>query len=92
VNLSIIEKPRGSLEILVHLYRNEKATVTNLVKDAGLNQRTTYSALLSLQTQQLVSQKIVNEFPVHKYYSLTKKGKAVAIHLDSVDKVLSAGK
>ena len=49
--IGTLEKPIGTLKILVHLHNNEKATITNLIKDVRLNQRTTYSALEQLSTQ-----------------------------------------
>ncbi len=82
--ISKLEKPVGTLKILVHLHNNEKATVTNLIKDAELNQRTTYSALSKLQDEGLVYKEETNDFPVHKYYMLTDKGKRVAKHLGIV--------
>ena len=72
----------------MHLHRNEKATITELITQAGLNQRTTYSALGKLQEQQLISNEATNGFPVCKYYELTDKGKPVAKHLNTVDKLL----
>jgi len=89
MKISCIQKPVGSLEILVHLHRNEKATISNLISEAGLNQRTTYSALARLQNLGLVSQKVVGEFPVSKYYGLTRKGKMVAMHLDTIEGMLA---
>ncbi|MBA3046089.1 MAG: hypothetical protein FP824_07735 [Euryarchaeota archaeon] len=88
MNIGNIQKPVGSLEILVHLHRNEKATITDLIGKAGLNQRTAYSALLKLQEQELITQDVGSGFPLCKYYGLTKKGQVIANHLDSVDKLL----
>ncbi len=88
MNIRNIGKPRGTLEILVHLHRNEKTTITWLIRDVGLNQRTTYSAIENLQSQKLITQKVGNGFPVYKYYKLTKKGKGIAEHLDQVDNLL----
>ena len=82
--IGALEKPVGSLQILVHLHKNEKATITNLIKDAELNQRTTYSALDSLQAQGLVCQEKTNGFPISKYYKLTEKGNKVAEQLGVV--------
>ena len=88
MNIRAIGRPAGSLEVLVHLYRNEKATITNLITDAGLNQRTTYSAIEKLQSHKLVKQEISKGFPIYKYYKLTNIGKGVAEHLDLVDNLL----
>lgn len=88
MKIGSIEKPVGSLGILVHLHRNEKATVTNLIKDAGLNQITTYSALTKLQKQGLIHQEVATGFPLSKYYKLTGKGKKIAEHLEEIDNML----
>ena len=72
----------------MHLHRNKKATITSLLTQAGLNQRTTYSALGKLLEQDLIFQETSDSFPVCKYYELTDKGKPVAKHLDTVDKLL----
>ena len=87
-NIKNLQKPVGSLEILVHLHRNKKATITQLITQAGMNQRTTYSALDKLLEQQLISIEMSAGFPVHKYYGLTEKGKPIARHLNTVDKLL----
>ena len=88
MNIRTIGKPVGALEVLVHLHRNEKATITDLIKDAELNQRTTYSAISKLQSQNLVKQETTKGFPMYKHYKLTNKGKGVAEHLDLVDNLL----
>ena len=88
-NIKYLQKPVGSLEILVHLHRKKKATVTQLINNAELNQRTTYSALGNLLEQGLIHQEKSNGgFPLHKYYGLTDKGKPVARGLNRVDKLL----
>ncbi|MCK4266156.1 MAG: helix-turn-helix transcriptional regulator [Thermoplasmata archaeon] len=89
MNVGSIQKPVGSLEILVHLYRNDKATITNLINDARLCQRTTYSALTNLLDQRLISKETTNGFPICKYYKLTQKGHTVAMHLDTIERVLA---
>ena len=82
--LGKLEKPVGTMRILVHLRQNEKATITNLLKTENLNQRTTYSALDKLQEQGLIFQEESLGFPVCKYYFLTDKGKEVARQLEIV--------
>lgn len=82
--IGTLEKPIGTLKILVHLRENKKATITNLIQDVELNQRTTYSALENLQNQGLIFQEKTNGFPVCKYYKLTEKGDEVAYYLDTV--------
>ena len=88
MNIKYLQKPVGSLEILVHLHRNKKATITQLITQAGMNQRTTYSALDKLLGQELICHELSSGFPICKYYELTDKGKPIAKHLNNVDKLL----
>jgi len=87
--LSRIEKPVGSMKILLYLHQHEKATITNLLKRENLNQRTTYSALGNLQREGLIFQKKTVGFPLCKYYFLTNKGKTLAEQLDQVATILA---
>ena len=89
MNIKNLQKPVGYLEILVHLHRNKKATITEFITQAGLNQRTTYSALGRLLEQELICNEVSGGFPICKYYELTDKGKPVAKHLNTVDKLLA---
>ena len=83
-NIGVLEKPVGTMKILVHLHQNEKTTITTLLKNEQLNQRTTYSALEKLQKEGLIFQEKTMGFPLCKYYFLTKKGKKVAERLELV--------
>ena len=83
-NIGLLEKPVGTMKILVHIHRNEKTTITGLLKNEQLNQRTTYSALEKLQERGLIFQEESLGFPLCKYYFLTDKGKEVAKKLELV--------
>ena len=87
--ISNIEKPVGSLGILVYISRNEKATITSLVRTARFNQRTAYSALTSLQNQHLIYHVQSPGFPMSKNYYLTPKGQKVAELLCEVENILN---
>lgn len=80
-DIKLLEKPVGTLEILLHLLINKRATVTDFIKGAELNQRTTYSALSKLQENGLVVIEKSKGFPVCKFYKLTEKGKNITEHL-----------
>ena len=82
--LSIIEKPVGSMKIILYLHHNQKVTITSILKNKKLNQRTTYSALKKLRKEGLISCKQGRGFPVCKYYLLTDKGKNLALLLNRV--------
>ena len=83
-NIGSLEKPVGTLKILVHLKQNDKDTITGLIKNIDLNQRTTYTALNKLMDKGLIYQEETQNFPVCKYYKLTNKGTEVAKNLTFV--------
>lgn len=81
--LDVIEKPVGTMKILIYMLQNNQTTVTGMLKNEDLNQRTTYSALEKLQKEGLVRcHKNKGGFPVRKYYTLTDRGKDIAQRLD----------
>jgi predicted transcriptional regulator len=86
--ISNIEKPVGSLKILIYLFHNEKSTITTMLKDNDMNQRTAYAAIKNLVGEDLITSEVNIGFPVRKYYKLTLKGKTIATHLDKVDCLL----
>ncbi len=81
MTLRSIQKPTGQIQILVFLFRNEKAPDKFIRHRIGLNPHTAASALTNLVNLKLI-RKLSNE-----NYKLTKKGKQVAEHLDQVDKL-----
>lgn len=83
MSIKSIQKPVGQLQILVYLYRIEKATASGIYRGLALNTRTTYSALSHLEEIKLI-RKLKNE-----NYKLTSKGKKVAEPLDQIEKLLS---
>lgn len=83
MSLKSIQKPVGQLQILVYLYRNEKATASGVYRGLALNTSTTYSALSHLEELKLV-RKLKND-----KYKLTSKGKKVAEPLNQIEKLLA---
>ncbi len=82
MSLKFIQKPTGQLQILVYLYKNEKASDKFIKHGIGLNPKTAASALTNL-----VNLKLIRELS-NKNYKLTKKGKQVAEHLDRIEKLM----
>ncbi len=83
MSIKSIHKPVGQLQILVYLYRNEKAIHADFVNNVGLCSRTTYSALSNL-----IELKLVRKLKNYDY-KLTAKGKKVAEPLDQVERLLA---
>ena len=86
--LNVIEKPVGSMKILLHLHQHKKTTITNLLRSEHLNQKSTYTALGKLQNEGLIVLEESDGFPQCKYYLLTDKGRVVARQLNRVASTL----
>lgn len=86
--LKAIERPVGSMKILLHLHRHKKTTITDLLRSEHLNQKSAYSALGKLQDEGLIFQEECMDFPLRKYYLLTDKGRTVARRLNGIATVL----
>ena len=87
MSLADLEK-RGALQILAHLYREEKATITQLRKTIKAAVNTIYSALWVLERIGLVMHKEDEGFPRTIYYMLTEKGRRVAELLAQIEAIL----
>ena len=83
MKIRAIQKPIGQLQILVHIYRNERVPGENLKRGIGLNPKTASNALSNLEELKLI-RKLSNDI-----YKLTKKGRDVAERLDQVEKLMS---
>ncbi len=83
-DIGTVEKPAGTLKILAHLNKHEKATVTSLIEDVNLSQTTAHSALDRLLNKGLICQEATDSFPMCEYYMLTHKGCKVAKNLQKM--------
>ena len=88
--ISVLEKQKGLLQILLYLYthKNEKANVTKLLKNISVSNDTLTAAILYLREQDLIKDEHVKSFPQPHEVWLTQKGVAVGKGLFGIDQVL----
>lgn len=86
--LDTIQKPTGTLDILVYLSRKGPSDITTIVKDLGTNTKTFYSAARRLLSLGLVFERTERGFPVRVFYDLTYKGERTVKHLLPLEKVI----
>ena len=83
MNMATIQKPVGQLIILIYLYDKKKDSIKSITKETKLNPKTAVSAISNLDKNKFVQKLNSDE------YELTEKGKEVAKHLVSIEKILS---
>jgi DNA-binding MarR family transcriptional regulator len=78
-----LEKPVGCIEALVMAYRNNGVTITNLIKDAGMSQKTAYSSLHKLMELGLLRdvEDRENGRKVRRYFP-KERAERLAMYLD----------
>jgi len=87
MSLAELEK-RAALQILSFLYKNNKATRTELRDNVEASLSAIYSTLPILMKLGLIEEKTLGEFPFSVVISLTKKGKKIALHLVEIENLL----
>ena len=87
--ISVLEKA-GSSDILITLFHHqEKMYVTELKKTIGKGSMSTFNMrLLELINENLLNDEHENKFGGRRYIWLTNKGKKIASHLESIEKIL----
>lgn len=76
--LNILQGTKGWLDLIVYLYRHERATTTELIECTPACQETVYKALERLLSLEIVDKEQEGVFPRRIYYSLTEKGMELA--------------
>ncbi|MCK4457304.1 MAG: winged helix-turn-helix transcriptional regulator [Thermoplasmata archaeon] len=76
--LTSLHRTRGSLELIVYLYRKGEATTTELIRCTPACQETVYKALDQLLSLGMVRKEEEGVFPRRINFSLTEKGKKLA--------------
>ncbi len=87
--LDLIQKPLGTLDILLFLSRNARSDVTSIMEGAGTCTSTFYSAVNRLKSLGLVFEETEVGWPTRVYYQLTDKGEEVVGHLQSLERIIS---
>jgi DNA-binding MarR family transcriptional regulator len=78
-----------ALRIILHLYKEEKASRTDLRKNIDASIAAIYNALPKLRNLGLIEETKEEAFPFTVVVTLTKKGKKVASHLSEIEKILA---
>lgn len=82
---SLLQTP--SVRILLFLLERGEVRYTDLTK--LMTSRGTLSLnLKELSEEGLIQRRIVTTKPIQAHYSLTEKGKQIAIHLDRIQKIV----
>jgi tetratricopeptide (TPR) repeat protein len=85
----LLQKPVGTLDLLLYLYRHGRTRVTVIVSETGMNRETFYSASDRLQYLGFAYEQPETGFPVHVYLGLTRDGEAIARDLLPLEQHLS---
>ena len=88
MHIAEMEK-RAALQVLVYLYKNERATITELRKHLKASLSTIYTALERLGRLNLIKQTKGESFPFSLYYELTPLGREVAELLARIEELLA---
>ena len=88
MRIAEIEK-RAALQVLVYLYKNERATITEFRKHLRASLSTIYTAIERLGRLNLIKQTRDNTFPFSLYYELTPLGQRVAEKLAEIETILA---
>lgn len=84
MNIQDLEKPVGCIEALAAAHRDGSVTVTNLIRDQGMSQRTAYSSLEKLIDLDLMECKECRESGrLVRRYSATERAEKLAMYVDA---------
>jgi len=87
--LDLIQKPLGTLDILLHLSREAPSDVTTIIGKLGMCTSTFYSAVNRLKSLGLVFEETKKGWPTRVYYQLTYAGEEVVDYLHSIEGIIS---
>ena len=76
-----------SVRILLFLYKKGEVRYTDLAKLIA-SRGTLSLSLKELDKEGLIQRRVVTTKPIQTYYSLTDKGKEIAIHFERIKKML----
>ena len=76
-----------SVKILLFLYKKGEVRYTELAKLIA-SRGTLSLGLKELDEEGLIQRRVVTTKPIQTYYSLTDKGKEIAIHFERIKKTL----
>lgn len=85
---SLIQKPSGTLDILMYLSRKGATNATTIIKELRVCRKTFYSAVDRLKSLGLVFEKTKKGWPTRVFYQLTYVGEETIRYLEPLEKIL----
>jgi DNA-binding HxlR family transcriptional regulator len=80
---------KGAIEAMLYIDKTEKAGYSELYKQNLIVSRQAFANLLySLEENGLVNRKLIESRPTRVEYSLTDKGKEIAVALKHIEEIL----
>src|SRR3989442_3339767 len=89
LTFELLKKPVGTLDLLLHLLREGKASVTAILSATGMNKETFYSAADRLKTIGFAYEDRKTGYPTYVYWGLTRVGEAFARSLGPAADMIS---
>jgi DNA-binding IclR family transcriptional regulator len=85
LNIRELEKPVGCIEAMATAHRNGGVTITDLIRNVGMSQKTAYSSLEKLMELDLLQcDDLTDGGRTVKRYSTSAKAEKLAMYLDAV--------
>ncbi len=78
VAFELLQKPVGTLDLLLYLSRKGKSSVVQIISETGLSRGTFYSAAERLRSMGFAYEDPQTGYPSYTYWGLTRDGEAVA--------------
>ena len=78
VTFEDLQRPAGTLDVLLYLFRHQKAPASEILSDTGIAKETFYRIVERLKSYAYVFEEEQVGFPTYVYFRLTKAGEAVA--------------
>jgi tetratricopeptide (TPR) repeat protein len=88
MSFDLIQKPVGTLDILMYLSRKGTSDMATIRKELGMCKRTFYSAVDRLESLGLIFKRKRKGWPVRAFYGLTYKGEEAVRYLSPFEKII----
>jgi tetratricopeptide (TPR) repeat protein len=83
--IDILEQTKGTLQIILYLYENEKTEISYIARDNNIPRQTCYTALEGLEEMGIIVTMRERGWPPRVYCQLTERGNEIATKLSEVD-------
>ncbi len=90
MSFELLQKPVGTLDLLLYLLRHGKTAVTTILSDTGMNKATFYDAAERLRSLGFAYEDKQTGYPTYVYWGLTRAGEGLARTLGPAAELISA--